>query len=244
VFYRSHLGGFGNLLEMLLAKRRPEAGALIVQADLATVNLVTDPELLKQFPLRYAGCMSHARRPFAIHEDDDPELCAMILHQFKGIAIKEQGLDLHGRNRENVLAVRQTDSRPLWEEIRRLAKLMTPRWSASSDLGRAARYIVRHYDILTTYLTVPQLEMSNNFAERMLRPEKLIQRASLFRKTLEGRFALDVLRTVIQTAVAAGVPPEKYLLWVLRADPDEVTDEPERFTPLSYATHRASSNPD
>jgi len=244
VFYRSHLGGLGNLLEMLLAKRRPEAGALIVQSDLATVNLVTDPELLKQFPLRYAGCMSHARRPFALHEDDDPELCEMILHQFKGIALKEQGLDLHGRNRENVLTVRQTDSRPLWEEIRRLAKLMTPRWSASTELGRAARYIVRHYDTLTAYLTEPQLHMSNNFAERMLRPEKLIQRASLFRKTLEGRFALDVLRTIIQTAVAAGVPPEKYLLWVLRADPDEVADEPERFTPLSYAAQCSSSRSD
>lgn len=244
VFYRSHLGGLGNLLEMLLAKRNPAAGGLIVQSDLATVNLVTDPQLLQQFPVRYAGCMSHARRPFALYHDNDPELCEMILHQFTGIALKEQGLDLCGRNRENVLAVRQTDSRPLWEEIRELAEQMTHKWSSSTKLGQGARYIVRHYDTLTTYLTEPRLEMSNNFSERMLRPEKLIQSASLFRRTLEGRFALDVLRTVIQTAVAAGVPPEQYLLWVLQADPDKVTEAPDQFTPLSYAIHCSPSSAD
>ena len=28
----------------------------------------------------------------------------------------------------------------------------------------------------------------------------------MFRRTLEGRFALDVVRTILQTAVAAGAP--------------------------------------
>jgi hypothetical protein len=36
--------------------------------------------------------------------------------------------------------------------------------------------------------------------------EKLIEESSMFRKTLQGRFALDIIRTVLQTAVAAGVP--------------------------------------
>ena len=62
VLYRSHLGGFGNLLETLLCKRSPRRKALTVQSDLSTVNLVADKELLRRFDIRHVGCASHARR--------------------------------------------------------------------------------------------------------------------------------------------------------------------------------------
>jgi hypothetical protein len=51
----------------------------------------------------------------------------------------------------------------------------------------------------------------------------------LFRTTLEGRFALDIMRTVLQTAVAAHAPLQNYVLAVLRASPDEVAVAPARF---------------
>ena len=64
VFYRSHLGGFGDLLQMLLRKRSPKHSALAIQSDLATVNLVADEELRRRFTFRYAGChRSPAPRP-------------------------------------------------------------------------------------------------------------------------------------------------------------------------------------
>lgn len=75
--------------------------------------------------------------------------------------------------------------------------------------------------------------------------EKLIENSSLFRTTLEGRFALDIMRTVLQTAVAAGAPLQLYLLAVLRAPPDEVAAAPERFTPRAWAdTQRCSAGHD
>ena len=69
----------------------------------------------------------------------------------------------------------------------------------------------------------------------MLRMEKLIENSSLFRTSLEGRFALDIMRTVLQTAVAARAPLQPYLLSILRASPDEVAADPERFTPRAWA---------
>src|SRR4051812_32414128 len=42
-----------------------------IQSDLATVNLVS-AEQNERFDIELAGCTSHARRPFAIHEDEDP----------------------------------------------------------------------------------------------------------------------------------------------------------------------------
>ena len=235
VVYRSHLGGFGNLLEMLLAKRRKAARALTIQSDLATVNLVAEKDLRKRFDIRYVGCASHARRPFALYEHEDPDNCARMLHLFKGLFMHEYGLTLHGRNRQNVLAVRNIDSRELWAEIKEVAEDMSKRWSSQTKLGEGARYITRHFDKLTAYLDDPRLDLTNNFSERMLRLEKLIEASALFRTTLEGRFALDVMRSILQTAVAARAPLQQYVLSVLRASPEEVAESPERFTPRAWA---------
>jgi len=235
VLYRSHLGGFGNLLEMLLRKRSPKHKALTIQSDLATVNLVADEELRRRFAIRYAGCASHARRPFALYEDEDPDYCAAILHMFKGLFIDEHGLNLFGRNEQNVRAVRGADSRAHWKEIKELAEDMATRWSRETKLGEGARYIIRNFDKLTAYLDDPRLELTNNHSERMLRLEKLIEASSLFRTSLEGRFALDIMRTVLQTAVAARAPLQEYVLSVLRASPTEVAAAPGLFAPREWA---------
>lgn len=241
-FYRSHLGGFGNLLESILRKRNPSLRDVIVQADLSTTNLVKDPELVERFNFKLIGCSSHARRPFAIHESEDPIDCPHMLHLFAGLAMHEQQLNEYGRNRHNVLAVRQNDSRRLWSSIKDLAERIKTRWSKSTKLGTAARYIIKHYERLTAYLDDPRLEATNNFRERMLRTEKLIEKTSLFRISLEGRFALDIIRTVAQTAVAARVPVHEYLTSILRADPDAIEHNSDRFTPYAWQEERAADS--
>ena len=240
VFYRSHLGGCGNLLELILHNRNPSAKDLIVQSDLSTTNLIRDPALVSRFNFRFIGCSAHARRPFALYEDEDPVYCSYILHLFAGLAMHEERLDAHGRNRHNVLAVRQHESRRLWEEILEVATKIESRWSKETKLGAGARYIIKHYDKLTAYLDDPRLQPTNNMRERMLRTEKLIENSSMFRRSLEGRFVLDIIRTVLQTAVAARVPVHEYLVSVLREDPDEIASHPERFTPYAWAARHTA----
>jgi hypothetical protein len=239
VLYRSHLGGFGNLLETLMCKRSPKRRSLTIQSDLATVNLVADEELRRRFDIRYVGCASHARRPFALYEDEAPEYCGAMLHMFKGLFIHEHGLNVFGRNEQNVRAVRGVDSRAQWLEIKGLAEEMTTLWSRETKLGEGARYITRNFAKLTAYLDDPRIDLTNNFSERMLRLEKLIEASSLFRTSLEGRFALDIMRTVLQTAVAARAPLQEYLLDVLRASPADVAATPARFTPREWAVTNA-----
>jgi hypothetical protein len=234
VFYRSHIGGFGNLLSICLGMRQPEFKDLTVQSDLSTVNLVS-ADLAKRFAIELAGCVSHARRPFALYEHEDPELCGYMLHFFKGLYIYEKGLDLYGRNDANVRAVRGVDSRQMWEDIKDLAILITQKWSKSSKIGAAAHYILRHFAKLTAYLECPIINISNDFSERMLRMENLIEANALFRNSLEGRFALDINRSSLQTAIAAHAPLQDYIAFVLRASPEEVEANPQAFTALAYA---------
>jgi hypothetical protein len=164
--------------------------------------------------------------------------CPSMLHLFTGLAMHEQLLDEHGRNRDNVLAVRQADSRRLWGDIKEVAATMTAKWSKDTKLGAGARYILKHYDKLIAYLDDPRLQPTNNLQERMLRTEKLIESSSMFRLSLEGRFVLDIIRTILQTAVAARVPVHDYLIDVLRADADEIEKHPERFTPYAWGARR------
>ena len=46
VSYRSRLGGLGDLLESIPRNRKPSAKDLVVQADLSSTNLISDPDLL------------------------------------------------------------------------------------------------------------------------------------------------------------------------------------------------------
>jgi hypothetical protein len=235
VFYRSHFGGLGNLLEAIVRRRRPENRALVVQGDLATVNYIADAAILKNLDLTIAGCASHARRPFALHQDDDPDACEMVLHSFKGIPIYEGAIDAFGRNESNTLAVRGTDQRACWDNILETCTEMQRQWSRETPLGKAARYVIRHFEKLTYYLRDARVSPWNNFSERMLRLEKLIARNSLFRQTLAGRFSLDVMRTVLQTAIAAEVDLATYIVWVMRMPKEAVEANPAEFTPLAFA---------
>jgi hypothetical protein len=79
------------------------------------------------------------------------------------------------------------------------------------------------------------ISISNDFSERMLRLEKLIQANALFRKSLEGRFALDIIRTILQTAVAAKAPLAEYLVFVMKTSQKKIKANPEAYTPLAYA---------
>ena len=85
------------------------------------------------------------------------------------------------------------------------------------------------------HLKDPRLSWTNNFSEQMLRMEKLIEGSSLFCAKLEGRFALDIFRSVLQTAVAAQIPVQQYLLDILRTNPKEIEENPENFTPYAYS---------
>jgi hypothetical protein len=241
VFYRSHIGSCGNLFESILHSRDRSRTELVLQGDLSTSNLVSSEELLARMNIRFIGCAAHARRPFALYQDEDPVMCGAMLHQFTGLAIHEDQLNVFGRNSDNVLAVRGIESRELWNKIRELAQKMANRWSKATALGAGARYIINHYQQLTAYLDEPHLEPSNTMRERMLRTEKLIEKSSMFRKSLEGRFVLDVVRTILQTAVAAGAPAHEYLVSVLRTSEDEIARHPERYTPRAWVRARVDA---
>lgn len=246
--YRTHYGHYGNLLSKMLAMRPASAPKLIIQGDLSPSNY-PEPLLLLRWVTRFVGCAMHARRPFKRYEDDDPALCDRMLELFALLTAAEKGIFAAQRSEGEIVRLRQTLEKPIWEEIEKLAKsvmdaerkkstesILHRLWPKKAPLYKGCRYIVKNFAELTAYLDDARLEYSNNRSERLLRGEKILLVSSKFRWSEVGRVSLDVLRSLVMTAKAAEVSPRAYFTWVLAQPENEIEKNPHDFTPLAYRT--------
>ena len=87
-------------------------------------------------------------------------------------------------------------------------------------------WLREQWPYLTRYLEDGRLELSNNRAERSIKPFVMGRKNWLFANTPGGDQASSVIYSLIETAKANGLDPYRYLLWVLRNAPGlSETDE-------------------
>ena len=95
-----------------------------------------------------------------------------------------------------------------------------------SALGRAIHYLLEQWPYLTRYLEDGRLELSNNRAERSIKPFVMGRKNWLFANTPGGAQASAMIYSLIETAKENGLDPYRYLLWVLQNAPQlSETDE-------------------
>jgi len=86
-----------------------------------------------------------------------------------------------------------------------------------SALGRALTYLREQWPYLVNYLKDGRLEISNNLAERSIKPFVIDRKNFLFANTPKGATGSAVMFSLIQTAMANGLDPYRYLTWLLRS---------------------------
>ena len=84
-----------------------------------------------------------------------------------------------------------------------------------SLLEKAVKYAKNSWDELFTYREYGYLAISNNLAERSVKPFVIARKNFLFSKTENGAQASGLLFSIIQTAKANGLCIERYLEYVL-----------------------------
>ena len=84
-----------------------------------------------------------------------------------------------------------------------------------SLLSKAVNYSKNSWDELFTYREYGYLEISNNIAERAVKPFVIARKNFLFSKTQNGAQASGLLFSIIQTAKANGLCTERYLEYIL-----------------------------
>ena len=118
----------------------------------------------------------------------------------------------------------------LIDDLYNTIKSITPQ--PGSLLEKAVNYTLNSWDELFTYRKYGYLEISNNLAERAVKPFVIARKNFLFSKTTNGAQASGLLFSIIQTAKANGLCVDRYLEYVFDNINKKNIDE---FLPWSKA---------
>ena len=173
--------------------------------------------------IRVVGCWAHARRKFDEAVNSLPQKeqagCAALEGQAFCTKLFSIEKDIQGLPFEEKRKQRQNRTKPVLDALFSWAQEKQKVTPPKSALGKALHYLKEQWPYLVRYLEDGRLEMSNNRAERSIKPFVMGRKNWLFANTPAGAQASAVIYSLIETAKETGLDPYKYLLWVLREAP-------------------------
>ena len=164
------------------------------------------------------GCWAHARRKFDEAVKSLPKGKAKGSSASQGLAYCnllfeiEQGLA--EKTAEERYHERLKQAKPVLDAM--LAWANTRTAAPKSALGKAFTYLKEQWPYLTNYLKDGRLELSNNRAERSIKPFVIDRKNFLFANTPKGATGSAIMFSLIQTAIENGLDPYQYLTWLLK----------------------------
>ena len=200
--------------------------------------------------IRVVGCWAHARRKFdealqTLPKEMQKDSPAAIGECYCSRLFKlEQAFaELTPEERYEK---RLEQEKPVLDALLSWANEMQAKTAPKSALGRVIHYLLEQWPYLTRYLEDGRLELSNNRAERSIKPFVMGRKNWLFANTPGGAQASTVIYSLIETAKENKLGPYKYLLWVLQSAPGlSQADEfwAEKLLPANapqecYMTHK------
>ena len=190
--------------------------------------------------IRVVGCWAHARRKFdealqTLPKEMQKDASAAIGECYcsRLFKLEEAFAELTPEERYKK---RLEQEKPVLDALLSWANEMQVKTAPKSAMGRAIHYLLEQWPYLTRYLEDGRLELSNNRAERSIKPFVMGRKNWLFANTPGGAQASAVIYSLIETAKENGLDPYRYLLWILQNAPGlSETDEAwaEQFTPAN-----------
>ena len=173
--------------------------------------------------IRVVGCLAHARRKFdealqTIPQEDRKESLAAIGECYctRLFQLEEALAELTPEER---YAKRLELEKPVLDALLAWANEAVTKTAPKSALGKALHYLLEQWPYLVRYLEDGRLELSNNRAERSIKPFVMGRKNWLFANTPAGAQSSAVIYSLIETAKENQLDPHRYLLWVLRSAP-------------------------
>ena len=219
----------GENLAKVLAQRTEDLGVPIQMSDALSRNTSHAFETL------VGHCLSHARRNYVdLHERFPAEVAHLLTELGKVYTVdaeaRERQMDDEARLRHH-----QTHSRPVMEALATWlqAQFDERRVEPNSTLGKAIRYMQKHWAKLTLFLRVAGAPLTNDICERALKRAILHRKNSLFYKTERGAEVGDRFMSLVYTAELSGARPFEYLV-ALQQHTAAVARQPHRWMPWNY----------
>ena len=137
--------------------------------------------------------------------------CGRRRDRIKGLYWERDGFIL--------LYKRLEQEKPVLDALLSWANEMQAKTAPKSALGKAIHYLLEQWPYLTRYLEDGRLELSNNRAERSIKPFVMGRKNWLFANTPGGAQTSSVIYSLVETAKENGLDPYRYLLWILQTAP-------------------------
>ena len=195
---------------------------------------------------RRCCCWAHIRRYLirAIpqgHEKDINEPAVQGVIYCDKLFEYERRYREKGLNFEQIHERRLKDEKPIIEAFLAWAKRQNPK--NGDRIIKALKYIEGCRPYMMTYLEDGRCSFSNNLSENSIRPVVLGRKAWLFSDTQDGAKASMTVFSLVETAKANGLDPQKYLQFLLDQRPNEEMsdDELEPLAPWSENARTACS---
>lgn len=160
------------------------------------------------------ACWSHVRRYFYdLHVATNAPIAGEALQRIGQLFdVERTAMGLPPDQRQQI---RQNAARPLIDDLGVFLDRSLARISGRGDLAKAIRYARSRWIALTRYIDDGTLEISNNAAERSIRPLTLGRKNYLFAGSDAGGERAAAAYTLIESCKLNGLDPEAYLREVI-----------------------------
>jgi len=210
-FYRYSADRKAEHAEALLGSSR---GFLHADGYAGFASLYEPDPRTEKARLTEVACWAHVRRKiYDVHEATASPLAKGALERIAELFAIEQRIN--GCPPPQRLEVRQEEAVPLLTAIEAFLRSALGQISGKSTLAKAIRYALNRWPELIRYTTDGRLEMTNNAAERAIRPLVLGRKNYLFAGSDSGGHRAAAMYTIIESAKMCGLNPEAYLRDVL-----------------------------
>jgi len=161
------------------------------------------------------GCWAHARRKFVALQDIDCRVAYPVklitrLYRIERLA------DVKDLAPDERAALRQERSQPVLDTLKRWLVGVLAKEPPSSELARAAGYVINQWAPLTRFVEDGRLALDNNVCEQQLRDIALGRKNYLFAGSHDAARRSAALYSLMRTCAQHGVPPLPYLTDVLK----------------------------
>jgi transposase len=218
----------GENLDAFLKRRSVDLGKPLQMCDGLSRNS-------KEAATELCHCILHGRRNFVDVIESFPEECRKVIEDLSEIyrvdaLAKEKELSDDQR-----LSLHQEQSGPVMDELHRWIKerIDQKKVEPNSGLGKAMTYMLKHWEPLTRFLTIPGAPLDNNVCERALKTAILHRKNSFSYKTIRGARTGDIFMSLIHTCQLNGVNPFDYLM-ALQNNAEAVRKDPASWLPWNY----------
>ena len=187
-------------------------------------------QVLKQETRVGAACFAHSRRKFdELVKDNLSPVGTQAIQRIAALYQIER--QVKGLSAEDRLAIRQSSSKPLCEDLHVWLQLERQRVPEGSASAKAIDYSLNRWEALTNYLADGNVQIDNNHLENLIRPWAMGRRAWLFAGSeLAGQRAA-IIMSLLQSARLHGHDPWAYLRDVLTRLPSHLNSRIEELLP-------------